>query len=100
VLGVPGALSGEFSSLNFLIQNLPAQSTWAVAGIGRYELPLAVHSLVMGGHVRVGLEDNIFYSKGMPAKSNAQLVERIVRIANEVGRPVANIAEARKLLLH
>jgi len=100
VLGVPGALSGEFSSLNFLIQNLPAQSTWAVAGIGRYELPLAVHSLVMGGHIRVGLEDNIFYSKGMPAKSNAQLVERIVRIANEVGRPVANIAEARKLLLH
>ncbi|NBX75290.1 MAG: 3-keto-5-aminohexanoate cleavage protein [Proteobacteria bacterium] len=100
VLGVSGALSGEITSLNFLVQNLPPQSTWGVAGIGRYELPLAVHSVVMGGHVRVGLEDNIFYSKGVPAKSNAQLVERIVRIANEVGRPVANIAEARKILLH
>lgn len=99
VLGVPGALSGELSSLSFLIQNLPLQSTWGVAGIGRYELPLAVHAILLGGWVRVGLEDNIFYSKGVPAHSNAQLVERIVRIAREVGRPVATIDEARKLLL-
>lgn len=99
VLGVPGALSGEFSSLAFLVQNLPPQSTWAVAGIGRYELPLAVHSILLGGHVRVGLEDNIYYSKGIPAKSNAQLVERVVRIAKEVGRPIASIAETRKSLL-
>lgn len=99
VLGVSGALSGELSALQFLIQQLPADSTWAVAGIGRYELPLSVHSVVLGGHVRVGLEDNIYYSKGVPAKSNAQLVERIVRVANEVGRPVATIAETRKILL-
>jgi len=99
VLGVGGALSGELSSLQFLIQQLPQDSTWAVAGIGRYELPLAVHSIVLGGHVRVGLEDNIYYSKGVPAKSNAQLVERIVRIAKEVDRPIATIAEAKKILL-
>lgn len=99
VLGVPGALSGDLSNLNFLVQSLPAQSTWAVAGIGKYELPLAIHSLLMGGHVRVGLEDNIYYSKGVLAKSNAQLVERIVRIAKEVGRPIASVQEAKKMML-
>lgn len=98
VLGVPGALAGEIESLLFLSRYLPPESTWAVAGIGRYELPLAVHSVVMGGHVRVGLEDNIYYAKGQPAKSNAQLVERIVRIAKEVGREIATPQEARKIL--
>lgn len=99
VLGVPGALSGEIQALTYLIQNLPEKSTWAVAGIGRFELPLAVHAILMGGHVRVGLEDNIYYSKGVLAKSNAQLIERVVRIAKEVGRPVATIAEAKKILI-
>ncbi len=69
-----------------------------MAGIGRYELPLAVHALVMGGHIRVGLEDNIHYAKGRPAKSNAELVERIARLAREVGREVATPEEARKIL--
>jgi len=99
VLGVPGALSGEIQALNFLVQTLPDQATWAVAGIGRYELPLAVHAILMGGHVRVGLEDNIYYSKGVFAKSNAQLIERVARIAQEVGRSIASIADAKKILL-
>ncbi len=98
VLGVPGALNGEISSLLYLSEHLPEQSTWSVAGIGRFELPLAVHSILMGGHVRVGLEDNIYYSKGRLAKSNAELVERIVRIAKEVGREVATIADAKATL--
>jgi 3-keto-5-aminohexanoate cleavage enzyme len=54
--------------------------------------------MVMGGHVRVGLEDNIYYSKGVFAKSNAELVERVVRIAKEFGREVATPQEARKIL--
>jgi len=99
VLGVPGALSGDFTSLQFLIQKLPEKSTWGVAGIGKFELPLAVHAILLGGHVRVGLEDNIFYSKGILAKSNAQLVERVVRVAREVGREIATPDEARKILL-
>lgn len=99
VLGVPGALSGELPALNFLVQQLPSESNWAVAGIGKYELPLAVHAILMGGHVRVGLEDNLYYHKGLLAQSNAQLVERICRIAKEVGRPVASVSEARELLL-
>jgi 3-keto-5-aminohexanoate cleavage enzyme len=98
VLGVPGALSGEISSLVYLSEHLPEGSTWAVAGIGRFELPLAIHAIAMGGHVRVGLEDNIYYSKGRPAKSNAELVARIKRIALEVGREIATPAEARTKL--
>ena len=98
VLGVPGAMAGEIDGLVHLVSQLPANSTWAVAGIGRYELPLAVHALLMGGHVRVGLEDNIFYKKGEPAKNNAQLVERIVRLAKELGREVATPREARAMI--
>ncbi len=98
VLGVPGALSGDINALTALVDRLPPDSLWGVAGIGRFELPLAVHAIVMGGHVRVGLEDNVSYSKGVPATSNAQLVERIVRIAKEVGREVASPDEARKIL--
>ncbi len=71
---------------------------WGVAGIGRYQLPVATQAIVMGGHVRVGFEDNIFYSKGVLAQSNAELVERISRIAGEIGRPVAGPAEARAML--
>jgi 3-keto-5-aminohexanoate cleavage enzyme len=69
-----------------------------VAGVGRFQLPLAVQALVMGGHVRVGFEDNIFYRKGEIAKSNAQLVERISRLAHELGREVATPEQARQLL--
>lgn len=81
-----------------LVANLPENSTWGVAGIGRYQLPLAVHALVMGGNVRIGLEDNIYYSKGVVAKSNAELAKRISRIAAEINRPVATIDEARQIL--
>jgi 3-keto-5-aminohexanoate cleavage enzyme len=98
VLGVVGALAGDLSALVYLSEHLPPQSTWGVAGIGRFELPLAVHAIVMGGHVRVGLEDNIYYDKGKPAESNAQLVKRIARIAAEVSRPVATPDEARQML--
>ena len=59
---------------------------------------MAAHAIAMGGHVRVGLEDNIYLSKGVLAKSNAQLVEKVVRIASEIGREVAKPDEARKIL--
>jgi 3-keto-5-aminohexanoate cleavage enzyme len=98
VLGVPGAMSGELSGLLYLAEHLPAQSHWVVAGIGRFELPLATHAVLLGGHVRVGLEDNIYYSKGRLAKNNAELVERIVRLAKELGRDVATPQEARQIL--
>ncbi len=98
VLGVPGAMPGDPRDLMYLVHSIPEGCTWTVAGIGRAELPLGVMAVAMGGHVRVGFEDNIFYSKGVVAESNAQLVERIARIAGECGREVAVPDEARKIL--
>ncbi len=72
--------------------------TWTVAGIGSAELTLGSIAIALGGHVRVGFEDNVFYRKGELARSNAQLVERIARIGKELNRPVATPAEAREIL--
>lgn len=98
VLGVPGACPGNPEDLMYFKNAIPEGSTWTVAGIGRYELPLATMAIILGGHVRVGFEDNVYYSKGVLAESNAQLVERIVRIAKELGREVATPDEARAIL--
>lgn len=98
VLGVPGGMSGEPKNLQHMVSMMPEGTHWGVAGVGRYQLPLAVQALVMGGHVRVGFEDNIFYHKGVVAKSNAELVARISRIAGEIGREVATPKVARQIL--
>ena len=98
VLGVVGGMPATAKSLLHLSEVLPQGSTWSVIGIGPGQLPMAVIGMAMGGHVRVGLEDNIYYSKGVLAKSNAQLVERVVKIAKEFGRDVAKPEESRKLL--
>ncbi|MDQ2907957.1 MAG: 3-keto-5-aminohexanoate cleavage protein [Candidatus Eremiobacteraeota bacterium] len=97
VLGVPGALEGTVRNLGFLVDSLPPGCTWSVAGIGRAQLPLATVALAMGGHVRVGLEDNLYYAKGRFAR-NDELVARVARIAAELGRPLATPAEARRIL--
>ena len=98
VLGVPGALPASVKNLLFMMEILPDGATWTAAGIGRWQLPVAIHTILMGGHVRVGFEDNIYYSKGVPAESNAQLVSRVVRIAKEVGRDISSPSETRKIL--
>jgi len=97
VLGAPGAMPGTFKNLQFLSESIPSGSTWSVAGIGRAEIPLAAAAIVMGGHVRVGLEDNLVLPDGSPA-SNPKLVEKVVRIAREVGREIASTDEARRIL--
>lgn len=98
VLGVPGGAMGEIRNLVQLVDRLPEGQQWTVAGVGRYQLPLATHAILMGGHVRVGIEDNIMYRKGEIAISNAQLIDRVVRIAKECDRPIATLAETRKIL--
>jgi len=98
VLGVPGAMPAGAKNLLFMVDQLPARSTWTVAAVGRHQLPMAVHALAVGGSVRVGFEDNVYYSKGVLATSNAQLVERIARLAAELGRPVATPDQAREFL--
>ena len=97
VLGAPGAMPGSLKNLLFLSESIPAGSTWTVAGIGRNEIPLATAAILMGGHVRVGLEDNLYLPDGSLA-SNPALVETIVRIATELGRPIASPDEARGIL--
>ena len=84
-------------NLSFLADSIPAGSTWTVAGIAKAEIPMVAAAIVMGGHVRVGLEDNLSLPDGSPA-SNPKLVEKIVRIAKEVGRDIASPDEARKIL--
>ncbi len=98
VLGVNGGISGEPRDLIFMQESIPAGSTWTVAGVGRYEFPMAALAIIMGGHVRVGFEDNVYLSKGVPAKSNGELVEKVVRLARELGREIANPAQAREIL--
>jgi 3-keto-5-aminohexanoate cleavage enzyme len=98
VLGTPGGMSAAPKSLLYMTEIIPPGSTWSVIGIGPAQLPLAVIAMAMGGHARVGLEDNIYYSKGVLAKSNAELVERVVKIAKEYGREIATPAEARRIL--
>lgn len=98
VMGVNGGISGDLRDFTFLRGSIPADATYTVAGIGRYEFPLAVAAIVDGGHVRVGFEDNVFLSKGVLAKSNGELVEKVVRLAKELGREIANPHEARQIL--
>lgn len=98
VMGVNGGISGEPRDLLFMVQSIPAGSTWTVAGIGRFEYPMAAMGIIMGGHVRVGFEDNVYIEKGVLAKSNGELVDKVVRFAKELGREVATPAEARKIL--
>jgi 3-keto-5-aminohexanoate cleavage enzyme len=97
VLGAPGSMPGTVKNLQFLSESIPAGSTWCVAGIGKSEILLSAAAITMGGHVRVGLEDNLFMPDGSPA-SNPLLVEKIVRIAREIGREITSPDEARSIL--
>jgi 3-keto-5-aminohexanoate cleavage enzyme len=98
VLGVRGGSPPEAKQLQHLVDMLPPGAHWSVCGIGRAQLPLGVMAMAMGGHVRTGLEDNIWYRKGELAESNAQLVARLRRIAEELGRPIATPEDVRGLL--
>jgi 3-keto-5-aminohexanoate cleavage enzyme len=98
VLGVRGGSPPEAKQLQHMVEMLPPGAQWSVCGIGRAQLPLGMVAMAMGGHVRTGLEDNIWYRKGELAQSNAQLVARLARIAAEMGRPLATPDQVRSLL--
>jgi 3-keto-5-aminohexanoate cleavage enzyme len=97
VLGAPGSMPGTIKNLVFLSESIPPGSTWSVAGIGKAEIILSTAAIALGGHVRVGLEDNLRLPDGSHA-SNPVLVEKIVRIAREIGREIAAPDEARAIL--
>jgi 3-keto-5-aminohexanoate cleavage enzyme len=98
VMGVNGGISAEPRDFTFMKDSIPYGSTFTVSGIGRNEFSMAVLSIIAGGHVRVGFEDNVYISRGVIAKSNGQLVEKVARLAKELGREIATPAEAREIL--
>ncbi|MFA5079872.1 MAG: 3-keto-5-aminohexanoate cleavage protein [Dehalococcoidia bacterium] len=103
---VTGTLGGVPSTVNSLVTLVNATReaigegnfTWSAIGAGRFQMPICTVAIAMGGHVRVGMEDNLYLSKGVLAKSNAELVQKIVRIMRELGHEPASPAEARTML--
>ena len=99
LLGSLGSIPANISDLAYLVNSLPPGSIWSATGIGRFQVQINVAAILMGGHVRVGIEDSIFFN--YPAKelaTNIKLVERIVRIAKELDREIATPREARNML--
>jgi 3-keto-5-aminohexanoate cleavage enzyme len=98
VLGQKGAMPASPRNLLFLSETIPDGSLWSVAGHGGHDLWMSTLAMNAGGHARAGFEDNPYYRPGELATSNAQLIERLVRLAREIGREVATLAEAREVL--
>ncbi|MHB8588546.1 MAG: beta-keto acid cleavage family enzyme [Candidatus Dormibacteraceae bacterium] len=98
IMGVLGGIPGTTRHLVDQVDSLPQGSHWQVIGIGLNQWPLVVAAIAMGGNVRVGLEDNFYLERGKMAKSNGNLVEKACRLARDLGREVASIAEARDQL--
>lgn len=96
-LGAPGAMEATPENLVTMLRYLPEGSTWSAFGTGRQHMPILYTALAMGGHIRVGLEDNVYYSKGVKA-TNVMLVERAVKAVELYGKKPATAAEARELL--
>lgn len=99
LLGSLGTMSASSFNLASLVMSLPSGAVWAAAGIGRYQFPMNSLAIVTGGHVRVGLEDNLFLDaeKKQPA-TNPALVERLARLAEAAERPRATPAQAREII--
>ena len=96
VLGVQ--MSATIRDLVFMAGSVPAGSTWTATGLGKNAWHIAAAAISMGGHVRVGFEDNLYLEKGVLAQSNGQMVEKVVQLAKLLGREIASPAEAREIL--
>jgi len=99
VMGVPGGMPGDAATLVAAVQALPDVTTsWSATGIGRSTLSVALAALSCGGHLRVGMEDTVTLSRGVPVEHNVQLVERAAALATLAQRPPLSTADARELL--
>ncbi|MBO4234943.1 MAG: 3-keto-5-aminohexanoate cleavage protein [Firmicutes bacterium] len=96
VLGVQ--MNASIRDLVFMAESIPQDSTWTATGIGKEAWNIAAATIAMGGHVRVGFEDNVYLEKGVLAKSNGEMVDKAVSIAKLLGRPIASPNEAREIL--
>jgi uncharacterized protein (DUF849 family) len=97
-LGTPGGMAATVENLVFLKSLIPVGSTWSAFGVGKGHMPILYATLALGGHIRIGMEDNVYYSKGVLAESNVQFVLRAKRIIEEIGKSVATPDEARQIL--
>jgi uncharacterized protein (DUF849 family) len=98
VLGAAGGMTATIENLVFLKSLIPPDCTWAALGIGKGHVPIMLTTLAMGGHLRVGMEDNVMYGPGQLAESNAQLVRRAADFIRLAGNEVATPAEAKQIL--
>ena len=97
VMNVPGSIPGTLKNLMFMVDSLPSGSTWSVCGIGRSQVQMITFGIMLGGHVRTGVEDVLKMDDGSFA-TNEILIKRVVRIAKELGREIARVDEAKKIL--
>ena len=98
VLGVRWGMTATPETLLYVTKMLPPDANWSVIGVGRAQVPMNALGILLGGHVRTGLEDNVYYKRGELASSNAQLTERVARLVRELGREVATPADARRII--
>lgn len=98
ILGGHGWLSATVENLEFILKKLPKDSTWSASGVGKNQFPMIEYALAHEGHVRTGLEDNIFIKKKVLAKGNKELVEQVLMLAKKYKRSIATVKEARKIL--
>ncbi|MDR1211944.1 MAG: 3-keto-5-aminohexanoate cleavage protein [Spirochaetaceae bacterium] len=98
VLGAAGGMAASVDNLVFLRNLIPEGSTWSALGIGKAHLPIMLATLALGGHIRVGLEDNIMFAAGQPAESNAQFVRRAAELIKIAGNEIATPEDAKKIL--
>lgn len=99
LLGSLYASPATLFDLSCMVKSLPPSAHWAAAGIGRFQLNMNTAAILMGGHVRVGLEDNLYYDHARRnLATNEQLIRRVVRLSSELGREVAKPCEARAML--
>lgn len=97
-LGVPGGTAATIENLIHLKSLIPEGSTWSTFGVGKGAVPIMLTAIALGGHVRIGMEDNIFLRKGILAKSNMEFIEQVKTIAHEAGREIATPGEAKAIL--
>lgn len=98
ILGGAGWLKATPQNLEFILKKLPPKSHWSASGVGKNQLPMIEYAIAHGGHVRTGLEDNIYLSKGVLAKGNGELVEQVLELTKKYKRRIATVEEARKIL--
>lgn len=98
VMNVPGSIPGTPKNLMFLVDSLPEGSTWSVSGIGHSQVQMLGLAILMGGHVRTGLEDVIYFDEKKTLATNEMLIKRVLEIAKAVGREIATTSEAKNIL--